>query len=463
MTSTCISFIHELDAKAIPDKAKQAARTALLDLLGVAAAGSRTELSRIICQHALSQFGNSGEQGSARILFNGRRCSTLGAALAGGMMIDSVDAHDGHKLTKGHAGCGVLPALLAFTDSLDNQCEDTFLSALVMGYEIGCRAGIALHRTACDYHTSGAWVALAAAAVGARLLNLSEQQTREALGIAEYHGPRSQMMRCIDHPTMLKDGSGWGAMSGVSAAFLAQSGFTGSPAVTLEQAAVRDLWDDLGSTWRMCEQYMKPYPVCRWAQPGIVAALNLCREHDIEPGQVRGIEIGTFHESKRLAQRTPETTEQAQYSLPFPVAAALVHGDVAVQHISGSGLQDQQVLAMSQLIKLVEVDAYNSEFPQRRISHVNIELTDGQQLCSGPTEAAGDPEKPLTRHQVLAKFSTLADPVIGVERAQSIRTLLDNFNKGGLSQLNDLIYPAGIPTDGSAHVSDVPAQTAVSS
>ena len=55
-------------------------------------------------------------------------------------------------------------------------------------------------------------------------------QLRHALGIAEFHAPRSQMMRCIDYPTMLKDGSGWGAMAGVSAAYLAADGFTGAPA-----------------------------------------------------------------------------------------------------------------------------------------------------------------------------------------------------------------------------------------
>ena len=41
-------------------------------------------------------------------------------------------------------------------------------------------------------------------------------------------------MRCIDHPSMVKDGSGWGAMAGISAAYLAKSNFTGSPAILVE-------------------------------------------------------------------------------------------------------------------------------------------------------------------------------------------------------------------------------------
>src|SRR3546814_7985834 len=84
-----------------------------------------------------------------------------------------------------------------------------------MGYEVATRAGIVLHGSVSDYHTSGAWNALGVAAVASRLLGLDRERTRHAIGIAEYHGPRSQMMRCIDHPTMLKDGSGWGAFAGV--------------------------------------------------------------------------------------------------------------------------------------------------------------------------------------------------------------------------------------------------------
>src|SRR3546814_2228403 len=93
--------------------------------------------------------------------------------------------------------------------------------------------------------------------MGARALRLDPAQTAHALGIAEYYGPRSPMMRVIDHPTMLKDGSAMGAMSGVSAALLAAAGFTGAPAVTVMGAAVADLWADLGQRWRIEEQDRK--------------------------------------------------------------------------------------------------------------------------------------------------------------------------------------------------------------
>ena len=212
MTQPFMEFLHSADANTIPEEMLGLCRKWLLDLLGVAAGATDTRMSRIMRDHVAEHFAPG--QRKVPMLFDGRLASPGGAALAGGITIDALDAHDGHKLTKGHVGCGVLPALLSFTQGEKLNDDRAFLASLVLGYEIGTRAGIALHRTACDYHTSGAWIAIAAAALGARSMGLDAAQTREAMGIAEYHGPRSQMMRVVDQPTMVKDGSGWGAMAG---------------------------------------------------------------------------------------------------------------------------------------------------------------------------------------------------------------------------------------------------------
>jgi 2-methylcitrate dehydratase PrpD len=346
------AFIHEFDYAQLPHSVIHQTRRCLLDLVGVAAAGSRTALSRIIRDHAARQFG-AGEC-PARLIFDGRPVSPVGAALAGGMTIDAFDAHDGHALTKGHAGAALLPALLALHEIAPLRSGQEIIAALAMGYEIAIRAGIALHRSAADYHTSGAWNALGCAALGTRLLGLDLRRTREALGIAEYHGPRSPMMRCIDHPTMVKDGSGWGAMTGVSAALLAADGFTGAPADTTENPALADLWSDLGERWRILELYFKPYPVCRWAQPAVTAARDLKTAHRIDPEAIAGIEVHSFHQACRLAVRRPTDTEQAQYSLPFPVAAALRHDRLGAAEIDGEALRDPLTLRLSEIIALRE-------------------------------------------------------------------------------------------------------------
>ncbi len=444
MASPLQDFVHQTQWTDISPATQQMARRCLLDLLGVAASGTQTRLSRLIRRHATDQFASHSQ--GARLLFDGRPCSASGAALANGMTIDSIDAHDGYKPVKGHAGCGVLAGLLALheTTSENTISEAELLTGLVIGYEIACRAGASLHNSVTDYHTSGAWVAVAVAAIGARILKLSHDQTRHAIGIAEYHGPRSQMMRCIDHPTMLKDGSGWGAMAGVSAALLARDGFTGAPAVTVEAESQSSFWNTLGTQWLIEDQYFKPYPVCRWAQSAVIAAMQLQEQHGFTESDIKKIKVGSFHESVRLATTNPVTTEQAQYSLPFPVAAALVQRQLTVNEIDGNGLTDDRVNALSSAMELYEVDAYNAVFPQRRISEVVIELHDGRTLESGPVEANGDPEIPLTESDIDNKFILFAEPVLGQSHTAQLHSHIKNMgNAPDISVFNSLIYQTG--------------------
>lgn len=415
-------FLHDTNDHDIPAPIRDLARQWLLDLIGVAAGGATTKMSHIIRDHAALLFG--GQQ--AQMLFDGRDVSAAGVALAGGITIDALDAHDGHKLTKGHVGCGVFSSLLAYAQAEDMRDMEAYLTALVIGYEIGTRAGIALHRTVQDYHTSGAWIALAVAALGARVLHLDTAKTREAMGIAEYHGPRSQMMRTIDHPTMVKDGSGWGAMAGVSAAYLAKDGFTGAPAITVDQDEVADLWADLGQTWRITEQYFKHFPVCRWAQPPLQAVLNLREQHNLTSQDVTRIEITTFHESRRLAVTAPTTTEQAQYSTAYPTAVGMVRGTCGPADVHEQSFSDPEIRRLARSMLLRESAQYNAAFPARRIADVTLVLTDGRELQSGPTEALGDPEDPVALDTVVAKYRSCAGPILGETRTTSIEHLALN-------------------------------------
>lgn len=412
-------FIHGLHARDLPAEVAALGRACLLDLVGVAAAGRATRLSAIAHDFAAQQLGSNA--GGARLLFDGRRAGAAGVAFAGAATIDSFDSHDGHPLTKGHSGVAVLPALLAFADADAPACDSAeLLATLVMGYEIAIRAGIALHRTACDYHTSGAWNALACAAVGARLLKLSHAMTREALGIAEYHGPRSQMMRCIDHPTMVKDGSAWGALSGVAAAYLARGGFTGAPAITVDAPEVADLWGDLGTRWRITEQYFKPQPVCRWAQPAIRAAADLIAAHRVLPAEIAAITIETFAAAVRLGLGRPATTEQAQYALGYPIAALLQHGRLGPAEVAEGALDHEGIALLLSRMQAVVHPEFEAAFPARRIARVRLTLADGRQLVSAPTEAHGDAHDPMSQAELEAKFAINAGVLPPERRARII-------------------------------------------
>jgi 2-methylcitrate dehydratase PrpD len=317
MGTSFIDFIQTVSYQSLPADIVTIMKRSLLDTIGVGAVGSTTKISAITRQFANAHMPAGIDGPAARLLFDGRSVSPMGAAMAGAFTIDSIDAHDGYSAVKGHAGSGVLPGILAFVDDLRRSgarvSGQELLTALVIGYEIAYRSGLAMHATCADYHTSGAWTAVGVAAAGARLLGLDGVQTRHAMGIAEYHGPRSQMMRCIDHPSMVRDGVGWGSPAGVSAAYMAQLGFTGAPAITVEgeDEVTRQYWNDLGQRWEISNTHYKPYPVCRWAHSSIDAADKLMLLHNLSSSDIKSTRIRTFHYASRLAGHEPQTMDEA--------------------------------------------------------------------------------------------------------------------------------------------------------
>jgi cysteine synthase len=196
-------FAAELQFEALPEKVLKVLRRSLLDTIGVAAIGSQSKMARIGNHAARDMFGPT-KISSARCLFDGNVTSEAGAAMAGAISIDSVDAHDGTTPCKGHAGSAIFPALFALADGRSLMGQD-LATYLALAYEVSYRAGLTQHDTCEDYHTSGAWTAVGVAAMTARVLGGTAEIIHEAAGIGEYHGPRSQMMRCIDYPTMVRD------------------------------------------------------------------------------------------------------------------------------------------------------------------------------------------------------------------------------------------------------------------
>lgn len=430
-----IDFIHQLQFDQLPPAVIEQAKRCLIDLIGVAAAGQSTRLSRIMSKFVQSQY-----PGDIPLLFEGAKASAVGSALYGGMLIDSVDAHDGQVLTKGHVGVTVLPAILS--QLVDSKIDGKqFIEALVMGYEIATRAGIALHATADDYHTSGAWNALAAAAVVARIQGMDSAKTWEALGIAEFNGPRSQMMRCIDHPTMVKDGSGWGAMTGVSSALMAAEGFTGAPAITISEPQVASIWQDLTQRWYILEQYFKAYPVCRWAQPAVESVRQICQANTVDCGLIEEIHIYTFHQGARLHVKHPSTTEQAQYSLPFSVASALLDGVVTAESVAETelGLGNQARHDLSERVICHEVADYDALFPAERWAHAKLVMKDGSELSSEPCIARGNPENALTDQEIEEKFHTLAGPYLSEGKRGEIYQLVAKLETLDAQKVEELV------------------------
>ena len=448
MVQLASEFVRDLRYEDIPKDVLAVMRRSLLDTIGVAALGSSTRMGGIVREFATSHMPAARSGPASRLLFSGATVSPMGAAMAGAFAIDSIDAHDGYSKVKGHAGSGVLPAVLAVVDDLHRQGRKVtgrdLLVALTIAYEVAYRSGLCLHGTVPDYHTSGAWTAVGAAAAAARLLGLDQEQIRHALGIAEYHAPRSQMMRCIDHPTMLRDGVGWGSPAGVSAAYMAQLGFTGAPAITTEGPEALPYWHDLGERWEVSNTHYKAYPVCRWAHPAIDAVHDLMREHKLTSCDIERARIKTFHYATRLAGHAPKTVDELTYGLAYPFAIMAVHGEIGPRQLHESILQDAEVQRISQATELVDDPHYTRISTDKRWADVTLYLRDGREIQSDPRTPRGDPDNPLSDYEISAKFHLLADDVIGAARAQDIEQRLGRVDHEDfdLDALLPLIFAA---------------------
>lgn len=418
-TDALASFVLDR-APDMPEAVLEQMSTLLVDTLGVAAGAARLDAGIIARDFACDFYAARSNEQAATLLFDGRQCSLPGAAWALATQTDNLDGHDGYNPTRGHIGCALVPALFAFAEHCPGLSGRQALQALVVGYEVAARAAIALHATVTDYHTSGAWNALGVAALGCRLRGQDAQMLRHALGIAEYHGPRSQMMREIDHPTMLRDGSGMGALVGVTATLLAERGFTGAPAITVEAPEVAPLWSDLGQDWTVMRNYIKPWPICRWAHGALEALRRLMARQDFAAEDVTRMDVGTFAHAARLFDGAPADTRQAQYALAFPLAVLLVHGEITPERITGAGLGDPRVLAAQARITIREAPRHTARYPAGRWSDVTVTLRDGRVIASGDVDARGGPEDPLPEAEIRAKLTAMARQTLSSARIDAL-------------------------------------------
>jgi len=426
-------FIRDAHYDDLPAATRRQLTRALADLLGAATAGRQTPTSSI-----MSDFAQSVMPGQEATIFGrGRVANAAGAALANACTANALDIDDGFRPAKGHPGAVIIPATLAQAEAVGASGKE-FLSAVLVGYEVGMRASVAWHASQPLFSGSGSWGSLAAAAACSRLLGLDADQTMQALGIAQYHAPYADIMVSVEHPCMAKDGVHWGAFTGITAAQLARRGFTGIPSL-LAVPKYAALFADLGQEWWIHRLYVKFFPCCRWAQPAVAGVLALRQQHGLAAGDVATIRVEAFDAATHLVTRRQRNTEEGQYSLPFPVACALVRGQVTPEETAGNGLSDQAILEMAERVEMVVDPALEARFPAEALERVIITTRDGRTLAVGPLAAPGDAGAPPSDEEMQAKFFRLTSPVLGKARAGQLLDAIERCAEmphvAGLTQL----------------------------
>jgi 2-methylcitrate dehydratase PrpD len=426
----------------LPADVRSQAIRCVLDLCGAAVAGSRTKAAQTAAAYALYAHGT----GPSTIIGTGASSTPVGAALANGFAASALDIDDGYRPVKGHPGAVVFPAVLAAAEEAESGGVE-FLTALVVAYEVAMRAGRILHALYDFYHGSGAWAPVGAAAGVARLLDCDAEQTWHALGIAEFHAAMTPEMRSVEHPSMLKDGIGWGAMVGIASAQLAARGFTGIPALFDTDGLGPRLTESLGGEYLIRDLYFKPYSCCRWAQPAVEGALSAARQIGAPSTDLARMRVHTFEAATHLRSVAPRTTEEAQFSLPWPVACALIDGVVGPEQVAEENLADSAHRELAARVELIVDAKLEKAFPEQALAWVEIETTEGSRARSSISAARGDAGT-FGDRDLINKFRSLTDPVLGADRAEklasAVQRLPDSVNLKGITEL---LRPAGEDTD----------------
>ena len=417
-------FLTEISWNRLPPSVRHVAHLALLDTLGATLVGTLTPISRIAAEYAEARW--PGDE--ATILLHRRRASGVGAAFANGYAANGIDIDDCALYTKGHPGVQIVPTALALAEARGLRGAE-MLTGVIVGYEVAHRAARIWHATHDVYQACGSWGSVACAAVAAHLMGLDEEQTRHALGIADYHAPNLPMMRDIDDPAMVKHGIGWGAMNGIVSAELAERGFTGVPSL-LGLQAYQDWVADIGEHYITEDGIAwKRYACCAWDHAAILGVDQLMEEHNFRAEDIARVRVETFHETVRLGTDLPSTTEEAQFNLAWPLAAYIIDGEIGPDQILEHAFEREDIRDLAGRIEVVETDELNELYrlacegdPQGKyVSEVIVQLRDDRMVETGHVEGEINfPQETWDEESLEEKFRWLTGHVLEGEQVDEL-------------------------------------------
>lgn len=357
----------------------------------------------------------------------------LGAATALGHASNSFDIDDGHNMIKGHPGTSFIGGVLAA--ALERQISyKEFLTTLVVCYDTAVRMGLALQDHYGFLHSTGAYGAVATAAGVGRILGLNQQQLNNAISMAEFHAPMVPVMRSVEYPSMNKDGVPFGAMVGMLAVLDTLAGETAKTHL-LELPEYKNLVDTLGSTYEIENLYFKPYTCCRWGHQPIQASVECMAAEGFDHTAIESVTVHTFSSAAKLSKQRPGDTDEAQYNIAWPVAAAIVHGDVGYRQVCNDALQDSQVLAMMDRLHFVVDPELDAQFPEKRLAWVEFRLKDGTTHRTRVYAANGEASDRVDSAWMEKKFRRITAPILSPAGQEQIWTLLTGSLEQNMLQI----------------------------
>ena len=413
-------------------------RELLLDLIGVALAGSRQPSSPPAARVALAL----GSAGVATVIGTGQTTSAVWAAMSNGTAAHAVELDDVTTESSLHPGVAVIPAALALAEER-NAAPSSLLEAIVAGYEVTMRVGNALNPASAyarGFHPTGVAGVFGATMAASHLLGLDAQASTNALGIAGTLASGS-LEYLSDGAWTKRLNAGWAGHAGITAARLAQAGFSGPASVFEGRLGVLHAYSDdaqpdrlladLGRPLQVMRVSIKPYACCRYNHGLIDCVLGLTREHNLEPGDVERIRLGVLSGGALLVaepieqKRDPQSVVDAQFSAPYAAATALVYGTGGIDAYTPDKLANTTVRELMSRTECFRDPSLDANYPRQWPAAAEIHLRDGRVLARRIEYASGEPENPVSRAGLIEKFVSLAqesvsDPLAIAERILTI-------------------------------------------
>ncbi len=436
VTTRLAEFVAATASRRIPAAAREEAKWAILDTLGVMLAGSREETSGLVARW-VRDAGGSAE---ATVAGWGFRASAPDAAMANGVSAHALDYDDVSVSMRGHPSAPLVPAILALAEKLGSPGA-AVVDAYVIGFEVQARLGRAIGEAhyALGWHATSTFGTLGAAAAGARLLRLDPERTQAALGIAASLASGIQQ----NFGSMTKPlHAGWAARSGLVAAYLAATGLTADrtalegPRGFLQTmsgghpADVPNLTHGLGEEWDITAAGIgvKLYPCCYATHRAIDAALEIMERERLAPADIREVRAvvspGTM---LPLIRREPRTGLEGKFSLHYCLAAALLDGDVTLDSFSDAAVRRREAQQLMALVR-VEEGGPPAEFPIGGSAEVRVVMSTGGEHWARVEVPRGDPRRPLTREERVAKFLRCAANVCSAGQAEAIVAIVEDLD-----------------------------------
>lgn len=364
------------------------------------------------------------KDGEIPVIGSDKTFNFLGATIAMSHASNSFDIDDGHNMIKGHPGTSFVAGIMAAGLEKDISYKE-YLTTLVIAYEVTIRWALAEQKHYGYLHSTGTYGAFGTAVGVGRLYGLSREQLNNALSIADFHAPLTPVMRSVEYPSMNKDGVPFGALVGAMAVLETMAGSTGYGNL-LETPEYKPLLESLADTYEIMNLYFKPYTCCRWAHQPIKACLDLMARYDFNANEIKVITVHTFDAAAKLSKKIPASTDEAQYNIAYPIAAALVHGDLGYMQVREEALNDPQVLKLMKCLNFVTDPEIDSLFPEKRLARVDITLHDGRVFRSERYAAPGEASDKVDMEWITQKFMRITKPVLTSENQGKLLVMLKN-------------------------------------